>query len=106
MPQDFATLAETKHSLRMLEAETDDDALLEMLITAASKSVANYLKSSADPLLPDDAEIPAEVRVATIMLVGFLYRSPDQDPDEYFARGFLPAPVTALLYPLRDPALA
>ncbi len=106
MPQDFATLTETKRSLRILETETDDDALLEMLITAASKSVANYLKSSADSLLPNEAEIPAEVRVATIMLVGYLYRSPDEDPDKYFERGFLPAPVTALLYPLRDPAVA
>lgn len=106
MSQKFATLTDTKRSLRMLDTETDDDALLEMLITAASKSVANYLKSSADPLLPDGAEIPGEVRVATIILVGFLYRSPDQDPDKYFERGYLPAPVTALLYPLRDPAIA
>lgn len=106
MPQDFASLEETKSSLRILDDETDDDALLRLLITAASRSVANYLKSAATPLLADDAEIPSEVKVATIMLAGFLYRSPDQDPDQYFARGFLPMPVTALLYPLRDPAIA
>jgi hypothetical protein len=106
MPQDFASLKETKASLRILDDETDDDDLLRLLIKAASASVANYLKSAATPLLVDGAEIPGEVKVATIMLTGFLYRSPDQDPDQYFERGYLPMPVTALLYPLRDPAIA
>lgn len=102
----FATLTELKSSLRILPTETEDDAILELLLKAASKSVANYLKSAAAPLLLPDAEIPPEVVVSTIMLVGFLYRSPDQDPDRYFERGYLPAPITALLCPLRDPAVA
>ncbi|WP_421367008.1 head-tail connector protein [Agrobacterium tumefaciens] len=102
----FATMDELKASLRILPTETDDDALLSLLLMAASKSVANYLKSAAGPLLAVGADIPPEVVVSTIMLVGYLYRSPDQDPDRYFEPGYLPAPVTALLYPLRDPAVA
>jgi hypothetical protein len=102
----FATLEATKASLRMLPDETDDDALLTLLLDAASRSVANYLKSTAEPFMEEDAEAPAEVKVATIMLVGFLFKNPDQDPERYFERGYLPAPVTALLYPLRDPTVA
>ncbi|NSZ52974.1 phage gp6-like head-tail connector protein [Agrobacterium vitis] len=102
----FATLDELKSSLRIMPAETEDDALLTLLLNAASKSVSNYLKSAATPLLATDAVIPPEVKVSTIMLVGYLYKNPDQDPEGYFERGYLPPAVTALLYPLRDPAIA
>ena len=106
----FVTLDEVKPSLRI--DFDDDDALLSMLIEAATGAVINYLKSAADQYLdsggevPSGMEIPAEIRFATIFLVGVMYRSPDQDQDGAFERGYLPMPVTALLYPLRDPALA
>lgn len=102
----FASLDELKTSLRILPTETEDNALLTMLLNAASKSVANYLKSAATPLLAENAEIPPEVKVSTMMLVGYLYKNPDQDPEGYFERGYLPPAVTALLYPLRDPSIA
>ena len=106
----FVTLEETKAALRI--DHDDDDTLLSALIEAATGAVINYLKSAADEYLdsggsvPSGEDIPPVIKTATIILVGYLYRNPDQDPDKDFERGYLPAPVTALLYPLRDPALA
>jgi hypothetical protein len=44
--------------------------------------------------------------MATILLTGHFYNNPDGDPEHDWEQGYLPRPVTALLYPLRDPALA
>jgi hypothetical protein len=92
----------------------DDDAALLGYIEAASAAVISYLKGQADSLLDldsggspsPDAVVPAVISTAVIMLVGYWYRNPDGDPDKDFERGYLPKPVTALLYPLRDPAIA
>ena len=106
----FVTLAEVKDRLRI--DGPDDDASLEGLIEAATGAIINHLKSAAVPYLDEDGEVPANVEVpavvktATIILVGYLYRNPDQDPDRDFDGPNLPGPVRALLNPLRDPALA
>lgn len=92
----------------------DDDAALLGYIEASSAAVINYLKGRAEELLEFDSggglvpgsTVPPVIATATIMLVGYLYRNPDQDPDKDFEMGYLPRPVMALLYPLRDPALA
>ena len=79
----------------------DDDDKIEILIEAASVAVLNYLKGDFETFMDDRA-----VKVATIALVGILYREPDGDESRNFSAGYLPRMVTALLYPLRDPALA
>lgn len=92
----------------------DDDAALLGYIEASSAAVINYLKGRAEELLELDSggalvpgsTVPPVIATATIMLVGYLYRNPDQDPDKDFEMGYLPRPVMALLYPMRDPALA
>jgi hypothetical protein len=91
----------------------DDDAILEAYIDAASEAVVNYLGGRADIVIPGLAESPQTedgcprvVEQAVILLVGFWYREPDGDAEQVFDRGYLPKPVTALLYPLRDPAIA
>lgn len=92
----------------------EDDALLDEYIEAASAAVINYLKGQAEALLnldsggdiPSGTEIPKEIEIATILLVGHFYKEPDGNDDGSFEHGYLPRPVTALLYPLRDPALA
>lgn len=100
---------------------TDDDAILEAVITSASDLVVNYLGAEAlerlllldsNGLIPEDSngviavDVPGAVLGAVRYLVAWIYRNRDADPDEAFAPGYLPAPVTAMLYPLRDPALA
>ncbi|RWR08506.1 head-tail connector protein [Paenirhodobacter populi] len=100
----FVTLAELKDAL--LIDHNDDDAALTLYIEAATGAVVNYLKSSAAPMLELGATILPEVKVSVIFLVGIMWRNPDNDTESAFEQGFLPRPVTALLYPLRDPALA
>lgn len=121
----YVTLERGKQHLNM---DHDlDDVLITAYIGAASGAVKNYLKSASpyeverdsndDPIL-DSAEDPIyvvdssgdkvvkyEVQAAVLLMLGFLYKDRDENPDSAFDRGYLPKPVTALLYPLRDPAL-
>jgi hypothetical protein len=102
-----------------------EDAQLDEFVEAASAAVVNYLKSGADVFLntlglpeeiySDDSPpqviayaVPAEVQVATKILVGYFFRNRDgREPNaDGWQPGYLPPAVTALLYPLRDPALA
>lgn len=111
---DLVTLDQVKQALRV--DGDDDDSTLTLYITAASRAVARYLGQRVDETLslansppdspPDPELVPEDVVIATLLLVGHWYRNPDGDPDNAFERGYLPRPVTALLFPLRDPALA
>lgn len=124
----FVTLAQAKRQLYLLEDETHDDDLVTALIGAASAAVRAYLKDALpwqpvldSNLLPEvdsngavsyevdsngDKVVRAEVQQATLVLIGYFYRNRDENPDNAFDRGYLPAPVTALLYPLRVPTVA
>lgn len=106
----LVTLERTKQALRIFH--DDEDATLELYIGAASSAVINYLKDQAQPVigLDDDGNLPATatvpdlVQLATIVMVGRIYEAPDNNDDKAFEMGYLPWQVTALLYPLRDPA--
>lgn len=121
----YVTLETAKQHLNM---DHDlDDTLIEVYVQAASGAVKNYLKSaspyeverdsnddvirdsSGDPVYVVDSAgdklVSYPVRAAVLLMVGFLYKDRDENPDSAFDRGYLPRPVTALLYPLRDPAL-
>lgn len=124
----FVTLAQAKRHLYILEDETADDALINALIAAASGAVKGYIKTASpfQPLLDSnyDAEVDSNgdtvyevdsngdkivlpvVEQATLLLIGYFYKNRDDNPDDAFDRGYLPAPVTALLYPLRTPTVA
>lgn len=121
----YVTLERGKQHLNM---DHDlDDVLITAYIGAASGAVKNYLKSASpyeverdsndDPILDssgdptyvvdssDDKVVKYEVQAAVLLMLGFLYKDRDENPDQAFAQGYLPKPVTALLYALRDPAL-
>jgi hypothetical protein len=91
-------------------AHEDDAILTELYIPAASAAVIDHLKSQAEVLLdldsggdmPSGAEVPEAIQMATILLIGSWYDNPRED----FGDNELPAPVKAILRPLRDPALA
>lgn len=122
----YVTLARAKQHLNMDHDE--DDNLIEVYVQAASGAVKNYLKSaspyeverdsnddpildsSGDPVYVEDSAgdklVSYPVQAAVLLTVGFLYKDRDENPDSAFDRGYLPKPVTALLYPLRKPALA
>lgn len=120
----YVTLERGKQHLNM---DHDlDDVLITAYIGAASGAVKNYLKSASpyeverdsndDPILDssgdptyvvdsnDDKVVKYEVQAAVLLMLGFLYKDRDENPDQAFAQGYLPKPVTALLYPLRTPA--
>lgn len=122
----YVTLARAKQHLNMDHDE--DDTLIEVYVQAASGAVKNYLKSASpyeverdsndDPILDSSGDpvyvvdssgdklISYPVKAAVLLMVGFLYKDRDENPDQAFQQGYLPKPVTALLYPLRKPALA
>jgi len=97
---------------------TDEDGLIELYINAASGAVINYLGTLGTDAILDSSGIvsydsnlepigiPYEVQAATLILVGHFYKDRDNNEGNAFMQGYLPMPVTALLYPLRDPALA
>jgi Phage QLRG family, putative DNA packaging. len=105
----YITLDQGKAHLRIDDDAEDTD--LEDKIQEASDLVRNYLKSAADAYLGDDGAVvpnlvPYAVKAATKLMLGYLYLQRDGDQSREFEPGYLPRPVTALLYPLRDPALA
>lgn len=104
----IVTLQEVKNLL-LIDTD-DDDSMLTLLLKGSTRRILAYLKSGVDYFKDSNGafiyeEIPEEVKIAIIMLVGYLYRNPDKDPDRDFGHGQLPHNVTALVYMLRDPAL-
>lgn len=122
----YVTLARAKQHLNMDHDE--DDNLIEVYVQAASGAVKNYLKSASpyeverdsndDPILDSSGDpmyvvdsagdklVSYPVQAAVLLMVGFLYKDRDENANRAYEMGYLPKPVTALLYPLRDPALA
>ena len=121
----YVTLERGKQHLNM---DHDlDDVLITAYIGAASEAVKNYLKSASpyeierdsndDPILDssgdpiyvvdsnDDKVVRYAVQAATLLQLGFLYKDRDENAGGAYDMGYLPKPVTALLYALRDPAL-
>ena len=114
----LVTLTQAKEHLRVIGTEDDDKVTL--CLRSASSAVLNYLGDGADTFLdssgwvdpePDSSGVsivPAEVQQATLIMtaVFFAARGEDGGQGSAFTPGYLPPYVTALLYPLRDPALA
>lgn len=108
---DLVTLAETKGSLKFEMDIEDDDVRLSLLIGAASVSILRFLKSTGDEYRDSNGDVvpgnvPDDIKVATIMLVGITNENPDGDPEKLFRSDYLPAPVEALLHSRREPTLA
>ncbi|WP_341706527.1 head-tail connector protein [Halopseudomonas sp.] len=119
----------TEQAKRQVEMDHDeDDILIAGYVASASSAVKGYLKSASpyeverdehdnpvldtngDPVYLLDSQgemiVRAQVQQAVLLLVGMFYKDRDNDDGALFEQGMLPKPVTALLYPLRDPALA
>lgn len=120
MSIEYVTLEEARDQVRA--PGTIDDDRIELLIKAASGAVKNYLGSFSayeaqrndddDYLLDSNFEpeiqldndgervVKSEVKQAVLLLIERWYRG----KVDGLPTGSLPPEVTALLYPLRDPA--
>lgn len=121
----YVSLQRAKQHLNM--DHDQDDVLIEAYTGAASEAVKNYLKSASpyeverdsndDPIVDSsgdpiyvvdssgDKQVKYAVQAAVLIMLGFLYKDRDENANNAYDVGYLPRPVTALLYPLRDPAL-
>jgi hypothetical protein len=122
----FVTLEQAKAQIEIDHDDSDD--LIVGYILSASAAVKNYLKSGSvfelerdadfnpvldsngDPVYQEDSSggkiISYVVQAATLILVAYHFKDRDNNASGEFEQGYLPKPVTALLYPLRDPAIA
>jgi hypothetical protein len=117
----FITVDDVRAQVRGDDVDTSDEEA-EFFALAATRIISNHLKSSS-PYEPEvdssgaivldssgevvyTDDVKPEVKQATRYLVGILWKNRDGDPEAMFADGRLPAPVRAILGPLRDPALA
>jgi hypothetical protein len=101
-----------------LKVDTDDgDADIDLMILGASRACIRYIESGYHNFLDSLGEvfedsngiaigIPDDVKNAVLVLVGMWLRDPSGSSSADWERGYLPAPVTAILYPLRDPSMA
>lgn len=111
----LVTLKQASDHLRR-DTDADDDDL-GIKIEAASEMVMAYLKSGADVFTDsagvvltdssgDPVGVPRWAQMATLLMIGYLYKDRDENTDSAYEQGYLPKPITAILYPHRDPALA
>lgn len=102
----LVTLDDAKNHLRI--DVNDEDWHVALLVEAASDAVLNYLKIDGSQYTDTSGivDAPYAVQAATLLMVGYLYRMRDSNEGGEYQQGYLPMPVTALLYPLRSPAIA
>ena len=112
----LVTLQQARDHLRSDTDADDNDLLLK--IEAASELIADYLKPAGMASFTDSAGyvledsngdplgVPRRVKAAALLMVGYLYKDRDANTDNAFSMGFLPAPVTALIYSRRVPTAA
>lgn len=110
----YVSLQQVKNRLR-IDTDDEDSDLLDLIeqctavIIAYLKVPNAYLDTSG--LVPTDTSgdpigVPREVQLATLVLIGIMYRDRDGADMEAWQQGYLPWQVTSLIYHLRDPALA
>lgn len=112
----LVTLDQAKLRLRFDTDALDPD--IELMIEGASRAVMRYLGEYGTASFTDSAgdvsedsngivlDVPEDVKLAVLVLVGILVRDPSGVDMASWEMGFLPAPVTAFLYPLRTPSMA
>jgi len=96
------TLQEFKLQSRI---DTDaEDVLLQTMIATASAEVERYVTAE------NITASPEVLKTAALVMASYLYRERDGSNEyavaERYGYGYLPAAVTALLYPHRRPTFA
>ncbi|WP_201555792.1 head-tail connector protein [Psychrobacter sp. 72-O-c] len=93
----WVTLEEVKHHLRY---DNDaNDTTLTMYIKAAESAIGRYITEDIPVEGTDD------IKVATLMLIGYFDDNRNADKDTPINGNYLPAPVVSLLYSYRKPTV-
>jgi len=99
----IVTRAQAAAHLRIDDA-TDEASDLDLKIAAASGVVLDYLDMEISDFGDSDSdgtpEIPEQIQIATLLLVGEMHRNRDGGSENY-SEANLPAAVRAILYPLK-----
>lgn len=119
MTAPFVTLAQVKGQLRIDDDASDAD--LELMIETATDRILMHLNGTTpmQPETEDDGtpvldgegnpvytdQVRPIVKSATLTLIGYMYRYTTGDEKKAYDPDVLPAPVTALLAPLRRKVL-
>lgn len=91
----WATLEEVKFHLRYDDDANDSNLL--MYIKAAERAISRYITEE----IPVEGE--ADIKVATLMLVGYFDENRSASIDAPTNGNYLPMPVISLLYDYRKP---
>lgn len=118
--RDLLTLEQAKRHL-YVDDDIDSsegsphDAEIAEKIAEASALILDYLGSEASFLDSDEEvevdsegvpQIPASVRAAAKLMLGYLFTNRDENPGGAFESGWLPVPVIACLRTHRTPTVA
>lgn len=99
----IVTRAQAAAHLRIDDADAEGSDL-DLKIAAASAVVLDYLEMEFTDFGDSDSdgnpEFPEQIMAATLLMVGELHRSRDGGSANY-SEANLPAPIRALLYPLK-----
>lgn len=117
MSRDLVSLEQAQRHLKRDEDQIGQpEPDLAIFVSAASEVVLQYLKDNAALVtdtfgyVPQDSQgvplgVPANIKNATLVLIGYLDMNRDSDDDKGFDGGHLPQPVKAILSTLRVPTL-
>lgn len=106
---ELVTLEEVKEHLRV-DGDADD-AEFTMMIQAGSAALLSWIQGSRSRVVAEDGtliegEALSRLRVALLVLIGWLDRNRDGIDEEKLQQGYLPFSVTMLIYDLRRPTVA
>lgn len=116
-PNALVNMDDAKRQLYLDPDSSPNDAQVELLIGAASEAVMSYIKSGGVTFLDSSGNVPVDfsgdplgvpyvIKQATLYLIGVMFRDRDGENADKWEQGYLPRPVTSLLYPYRLPTLA
>ena len=96
----WATLEQAKQHLRYDADDTSNDAILQAYLDATAAAINSYITATVTP-----ANTPL-LRTAQLLYVGYLDQYRNAEADAPVNGNYLPQPITALLWPLRTPAVS
>lgn len=106
---ELVTLEEIKEHLR--DDGNANDAEYTLLNQAGSSAIIAFIQGNRHRVIDEDGNviedspILARLKVALLVLIGWLDRNRGGEDEEKLMQGYLPASVSLLIYDLRRPTI-